>query len=544
MGLFHVFVRLVSLSFVLDCWYFGMLPHHHVQPYQSRSRLIVCSFFTLLSASGHANVHYNSIAQWHIYTSLQRGNPAPALSSSSSFSFIWFVVGTSSGVNDGQQHQQSPPLPSLSNTNRDTHPHNTAKSTGRSSRNNREEPLSLLLQEPTRRPKPTHIATTMLQSTEGIDDDNDDEGDVILLDYDTTTTSSPLLDSITDDNTKEYTPETTTNTTTSNSDALLVQASDVIVLALVDGTLVGLSRSTGRTIWKHPLTVSSSSSLSLYTTTTTDTNNYNSHPLVKPLVSTTTTISSSNRHPHQQQQQQYPFRNTMAVPSILDGKVYLTSTLEDCSNFMKHSPTRHIDNDDDNEYEVDENTGQYDTATYVCDLVEDTVTTTIHNLMEQTPFVDQKNHGRIYTSQRHSVAVAIHSTTGQPIRTITTTTATASKTPKESSSSLTDPLVAIREVSNLRNENEDDGDTDTTKTTTTTTTTDKNKNHQNDSNKEDEDDILWLGRTDYTISVHEPMTGVLDVQFTMAEMMSIHDMLLIEENHHHIRTWWTWYGGV
>ena len=46
------------------------------------------------------------------------------------------------------------------------------------------------------------------------------------------------------------------------------------------------------------------------------------------------------------------------------------------------------------------------------------------------------------------------------------------------------------------------------------------------------DDILWLGRTDYTISVHEPTTGELDVQFTMAEMMSIHDMLLLEDHHH------------
>ena len=68
-------------------------------------------------------------------------------------------------------------------------------------------------------------------------------------------------------------------------------------------------------------------------------------------------------------------------------------------------------------------------------------------------------------------------------------------------------------------------------TDTTETTTDKNHNGSNNNNNED--DILWLGRTDYTISVHEPMTGEFDVQFTMAEMMSIHDMLLLENNHQH-----------
>jgi hypothetical protein len=214
----------------------------------------------------------------------------------------------------------------------------------------------------------------------------------------------------------------------------------------------------------------------------------------------------------------------MAVPSILDGKVYLTSTAEDCRNFMKYPPDRHIDDDDN----VDDDIDHFHPG--VCDLVEDTVTTTIHHLIGKTPFVDMKNHGRIYTSQRHSVAVAIHSTTGQPIRTITTTSSSSSTkttTPKDepsaSSSPTVDPFVEIREVTNLLN-----GDIpDMIKPTA------DSQSETDHAHTDNENDILWLGRTDYTISVHEPMTGELDVQFTMAEMMSIHDMLLMEDNPHH-----------
>jgi hypothetical protein len=38
--------------------------------------------------------------------------------------------------------------------------------------------------------------------------------------------------------------------------------------------------------------------------------------------------------------------------------------------------------------------------------------------------------------------------------------------------------------------------------------------------------LLWMGRVDHTISIHEPLTGAMDVQFTTAELMSVNDMLL------------------
>ena len=341
-------------------------------------------------------------------------------------------------------------------------------------------------QEPTQRPSnsivPPHSSA-------------EEEDDIILLDHHD---SSPVLRSETNEEEEDSwkaashqpskNPTTTINQTTTshNNNTKNTTADDVIVMALVDGTLVGLSRSTGQTLWKHcsPEPTTTSTPIRVGPEVAHPPQQQQRHPLAKPLVSTTTTIGSAgshHRHQSENQQQRPQFRNTVAVPSILDGKVYLTSTSEDCGNWGE----RHrLDDDDD-----------ADATHQVCDLVEDTVTTTIHDLMVRTPFVDLKNHGRIYTSQRHSVAVAIHSTTGQPIRTITT-----SSTSSRPSSSPTDPLVAISET--------DVHDDDNANT----------------------DDILWLGRTDYTISVHEPTTGDLDVQFTMAEMMSIHDMLLLEND--------------
>jgi hypothetical protein len=426
-----------------------------------------------------------------------------------------------SGVNG--EPTTPPPPPSLSH---DTHHHqHHTQSTSNHDNKMNEEPHSL--QEPTRRPT--------IQNEEE-EERNDEEEDVILLDYD----ASPKLSTTEEeeDDKEEYnqnnnhnqnqnhritdppigtaTPDTTNNNNhNNNNNDSSINASDVIVMALVDGTLVGLSRTTGRTLWKQTAPPTT-------TTTSTMTHSQYTHPLVKPFVSTTTTIGSSSSSSSSTHHQ--PFRNTIAVPSILDGKVYLTSTSEDCTNLIQHSQNRHIDSD----YDDDEDTADHFNTGAICDLVEDTVTTSIHNLMMRTPFVDMKNHGRIYTSQRHSVAVAIHSTTGKPIRTITTSTTSTSPLKQDASAQRrTDPRMAIRETDDVL----EDIETDTT--TKTTTSTEKNHNDSSNTKNDKQDDILWLGRTDYTISVHEPITGELDVQFTMAEMMSIHDMLLLENNNHH-----------
>ena len=414
---------------------------------------------------------------------------------------------------------------SLSHHSSSNHPRDTEK-----------EDLSW--KEPTQRPKSTIQTVVSSYVDEHVNDDDfdtsiDDE-DIIHLDHYDDDTSSiapnlkpekenilPIIESnVPPPNNKPTTTTTTTNTTTNSSnhnnhkhnDTTSVVDDEVIVICLVDGTLVGLSRTTGNTIWKQPPQNVPPTSLTSFPQPPPQSQEQPPHPLVKPLVSTTTTTIGRSSNSNQQQQQQSPpqrFPNTLAVPSILDGKVYLTSTSEDCS-LVQQQQQNHIHLSDDDDDDDDDDT-YYDpsqtknTGVLQCDFVEDTVTTTIHNLMLRTPFVDMKNHGRIYTSQRHSVAVAIHATTGQPIRTITTSTTSSS-----SSQTNEPPSMAIRQTE------------DTTKT---------NTDESEAQNENGNDDILWLGRTDYTISVHEPITGELDVQFTMAEMMSIHDMLFLEEEH-------------
>jgi Protein kinase domain/PQQ-like domain len=264
--------------------------------------------------------------------------------------------------------------------------------------------------------QPTTVTTASLSTTDSSNLQEESDDDVLLLDF--------------EDEDEENDTERIRKATVELSDA-----SEVIVVALVDGTLAGLDRSTGRTLWKREAS---------------DTN----CPLVQPLIATTTTVKAEDRW------------RTAAIPSILDGKVYLTTTtttnpedgaIEDCT-----APNN------------------------MCSMVEDTVTASIRNLVHRAPFVDYHRGGRIYTASRQSVAVAVDRRTGATLRTI--------------ASGTTAPDVR-----------DDHVPTDVATG----------------------GDALWLGRVDYTISIHEPLSGELDVQFTMAEMMSIQDMLLTDDDSSH-----------
>jgi hypothetical protein len=357
---------------------------------------------------------------------------------------------------------------------------------------------------------------TVLSDVEEMKEE-DEDGDVIHLDHDETTDVEQTSDgshleqnhtTITTNTTSTSTtgtgttshsvpqmnstsqstsPDTSTSSSTTTTSEL--QPNDVIVVAFVDGTMMGLSRFTGQTLWRmNPTTTLTSTHQpdSIPPQPHQPKGRLSNHPLLQPLVATTTTIGGGGaaaaadtaRSGTSSKVHRYPYRKTVAVPSILDGKVYLTSTTEDC---------RDTDTT---------------TTSDVCDIVEDTVTTTIQNLLQRTPFVDNEEHhlpGRIYTSQRQSIAVAIQITTGIPIRTITTTPSSTNRKFDPSSNLPMDPMLAIREtISNV--------DASTTGTT-------------------NEVDLLWIGRTDSTISVHNPQTGELEVQFTMAEMNSLQEIL-------------------
>ena len=200
---------------------------------------------------------------------------------------------------------------------------------------------------------------------------------------------------------------------------------DVLVVTSVDGTIAGVSRSTGRTLWRRSRTEQQQENYLNTAERETETH------LFDPLVSTTTTTRSSSSD-----------WKTSAVPSI-DGKVHLTAPLLDGSDQVAAPEER----------------------------TDVTVTTTVNELVSRAPFVD--NRGRIYTGTRKTLAVAIDSSTGEVLQVVS----------------------ADSQCSDESSFGEDR-------------------------------QVVWLGRVDQSISIQDPKSGNLDVQFSAGQIMSVNDMVL------------------
>lgn len=209
---------------------------------------------------------------------------------------------------------------------------------------------------------------------------------------------------------------------------LQVSDNDVIVVATVDGMLAGLSKKSGRILWKRSAPANTSSNSHLESEWPPGSHRLSEAPLLHPLVATTTTVKTSNSD-----------WRTAAVPSI-DGTVYLTAP------------------------------GRRDAG----DAEDVTVTTTIHDLVERSPFVDAR--GRIYTGTRHATAFAIDGDTGD--------------------------ILAVSAA---------DG--------------------QSPQRQAIDGNVIWLGRVDYQVSVQESRSGDLDVRFASSRIMSVNDMLLGSDAH-------------
>mmetsp|Transcript_15090 Transcript_15090/g.32995 ORF Transcript_15090/g.32995 Transcript_15090/m.32995 type:complete len:1483 (-) Transcript_15090:66-4514(-) len=125
---------------------------------------------------------------------------------------------------------------------------------------------------------------------------------------------------------------------------------------------------------------------------------------------------------------------------------------------------------------------------------EITVTTSIQDLVRRAPFVD--NRGRIYNGSRSTVAVAVDGLTGEIIKVIST-----------NGDSLFD-REGGEEDDDLHWEEQKEGES-------------YRRRRQ----------VVWLGRVDHSISVHEPKSGNLDVSFSAAEIKSVRDMILGKDHH-------------
>lgn len=199
----------------------------------------------------------------------------------------------------------------------------------------------------------------------------------------------------------------------------------IIVVATVDGTLAGISKETGKILWKQSEDVAnnsaSTSSSSLMKQHARKNRSFQGDisQILKPLVSTTTTTKSASDASYK------------AVPSV-DGTIYTTTN-------------------------------------------ELSMTTSVKDLVARSPFLDPR--GKFYMGSRYASAAALDGETGQVLRVISSSTNSASS--DEDISSLPD----------LEGRN-----------------------------------VIWIGRVDHEVSVQDAKTGMIDAQFSVAEVMSVADM--------------------
>ena len=97
-----------------------------------------------------------------------------------------------------------------------------------------------------------------------------------------------------------------------NKDSFTSGGASVVIVATVDGMLAGLSLTTGELLWSHPPNPPRPNSYRMHHPSSTTT-------LLDPWVSTTSSKASSRSLSS----------STFAIPSILDGKVYITTTVND-----------------------------------------------------------------------------------------------------------------------------------------------------------------------------------------------------------------------
>ena len=259
------------------------------------------------------------------------------------------------------------------------------------------------------------------------DDDDDNDNDLLILDD---------LDAYDFDepNDRSFGSEIDDNDDTNNNDNIQSDTGpmppDIIVVAAVDGTLAGISKKTGRVLWKQSEDVSAfstSHTSSLMVSTTNPAMKRNkkfrgdASQILKPLVSTTTTTKSASDATYK------------AVPSV-DGTIYTTTN-------------------------------------------EISMTTSVKDLVAKSPFLDPQ--GKFYVGSRYASAAALDGDTGLILRVVSSSTPTNQDGDDDDASSL--PTLEGRNV-------------------------------------------IWVGRVDHEITVQDAKTGMIDAQFSVAEIMSVADM--------------------
>eukprot|EP00970_Alexandrium_tamarense_P019853 scaffold14541_cov207-Alexandrium_tamarense.AAC.5 len=239
----------------------------------------------------------------------------------------------------------------------------------------------------------------------------------------------------------------------------------VLIVATVDGTLAGISRSAGHILWKQSRdnigatsddTATDSTEKASSTTSSSTISSVARNKFLSPLVSTSTKLTSTTSTPQQWH----------AVPSI-DGTVYLTAPDEESPNSQS--------------------------------LQELSMSTHIRDLVDRAPFVDA--HGRFFVGSRRAMVAAVDERTGEILRVI----------PKWRGKKRREE----GEVSDTPEENEGE-----------------EVDYDEEGGGEEElvpslagRDVVWIGRLEHTVTVHDLHKGTVDIEFSVAEILSVDEMI-------------------
>ena len=257
-------------------------------------------------------------------------------------------------------------------------------------------------------------------------EDDDTLEDLLGFDYDET------LDISDDEDSNNFIgPQQTSLDDHIDDDTAEKSSDSVIILSSVDGTLTGVSRTSGQVLWKQ-----SNSNLDAPSQKESGRGKESQcNKFLSPLISTSTTKLLEDSNKNNQNSNQWH-----AVPSI-DGTVYLTSG--DLNN----------DNDDGASHKLS-------TITHIRDLVD------------RAPFVDA--HQRFFVGSRKAMVAAVDEATGE----------------------------ILRVVPKFGNDNED-----------------------NLPPSLEGRVVVWIGRLEYTVTVHDLHKGSADLEFSVSEILSVDEMI-------------------
>jgi len=277
------------------------------------------------------------------------------------------------------------------------------------------------------------------------------------------------------------------------------ESQDIIVIATVDGTFYGISRSTGQTIWKRQgidVKKNNSDSSASGAAVKPDDSNHDHRMQVNP--------SNDKRQPHQTIEEYESIMEsktvdgifapltstsstktsdtngkssnrtgrTMAIPSV-DGRVFLSSGKNDgnVDSPLRGNGEEEVVNDFFSSSSSDDDAS---------------VITTVPDLVDRSPFVDSQ--GRIYLGSRQSSATEFDRDTGEILR-----------------------FIRVEGGSI----NEDD-----------------NLTPFGIGKETEKKNVIWVGRIDYSVSVFSS-SGDADVEFSTSEVLSFEEMVNQQDAYRH-----------